>query len=277
MATDYALQMKELAQEHVAEPVLAAGRFTALQRHFETMLADWVSQGRRPEHMDMPHLQDTALFEWLFADEVLDIVESIVGPDIALWSSHFISKPPRTGKRVGWHEDSSYWAKSLDPMDVVTVWLAIDPATRDNGCMRVIPRTHHNGYSEYVTSSDQESTVFGNEIVGEQVDESKAVDCILAPNQCSLHHAKLVHGSEANTSDTRRCGYTMRYFSTSARFSEERLHAGHRIFLARGRDRAGNGYGDPREPKRVIDGNEAAAVLASKPVTAGAWAAARTN
>ena len=57
--------------------------------------------------MDVPHFKHPELFEWLLADEVLDFVEAFIGPDIALWSSHFISKPPGDGKRVPWHEDSA--------------------------------------------------------------------------------------------------------------------------------------------------------------------------
>ena len=68
----------------------------------------------------------------------LDVVESLIGPDIALWSSHFLCKPAGTGKRAPWHEDSAYWGQVLDPMEVVTIWLAIDPSTPENGCMRVL-------------------------------------------------------------------------------------------------------------------------------------------
>src|SRR6478672_10647701 len=132
------------------QPVLPPAKFDALRRHFDDKLARWAEEsgGRSPEHMDVPHFTDPKLFEWLLADEVLDVVESLIGPDIALWSSHFICKPPGVGKRVPWHEDSAYWGKVLDPMEVVTVWLAVDPSTASNGCMRVIPGTHSFGYSE---------------------------------------------------------------------------------------------------------------------------------
>ena len=62
-----------------------------------------------------------------------------------------------------------------------------------------------------------------------------------------LHHAKAIHGSNANTSDRRRCGYTMRYMSTAVKFHEDARRMKHQIYLARGRDRAGNSYGDPRQ------------------------------
>src|SRR5437867_831945 len=129
------------------QPVLPAAKFNSLRGHFEEKLQR-LPEGYRPEAMDVPHFTDTALFEWLFASELLDLVEPFTGPDIALFSSHFICKPKGNGKKVPWHEDSAYWKGMLSPMEVVTVWLAIDPSKKENGCMNVIPRTF-GGFSEY--------------------------------------------------------------------------------------------------------------------------------
>ena len=120
-----------------------------------------------------------------------------------------------------WHEDSAYWRGYMEPMEVVTVWLAIDPSTRENGCMMVIPRTQGNGFSDY-EPVDKTKNVFDTEIIRPQRDMSRAVAIELQPNQASLHDGKLQHGSEANTSPLRRCGYTMRYISTRTRSTTQR-------------------------------------------------------
>jgi chlorinating enzyme len=237
------------------QPVFPQAKFDALKAHFEHKLSTWAedSGGKSPEAMDVPHFTDVKLFDWLLDDSVLDIVESLIGPDIALWSSHFITKPPGVGKRVPWHEDSAYWGTALDPMEVVTVWLAIDPATPTNGCMRVIPRTHTFGYSEYEPVKNPNDQVFNIEIKKGQYDESKAVDCVLKPNECSIHHAKMIHGSNPNTSSIRRCGYTMRYVPATSKFRPADRVFGDvfQIYLARGQDRAGNKYGDPTKPNQA--------------------------
>jgi chlorinating enzyme len=225
------------------EPVLPAERFAGLCRHFERMLAELPPEVR-PENMDVPHFMDTALFEWLLDDAVLDLVEPLLGPDIALFSSHFLCKPGGDGKRVPWHEDSAYWQDMVVPMEVVTVWLALDRSDPDNGCMRVIPRTHHNGYSVYEPVADPANQVFDREIRKQDYDASRAVDLVLDPNQASLHDGKLMHGSNPNRSARRRCGYTMRYVSTRSRL-HPRCEDHHHLYLARGRDHAGNTYGDP--------------------------------
>jgi len=225
------------------QPVFDPESFAALQAHFDTMLTQ-MPPGLRPENLDVPHFADPGLFRWLLSDAVLDLVEPLLGPDIALFSSHFICKPAGDGKRVPWHEDSAYWGDMLVPMQVVTVWLALDRADTENGCMRIIPRTHLNGYSRYEPVSQPELNVFGTEIIREDHDASRAVDLVLDPNQASLHDGKLMHGSNKNSSSRRRCGYTMRYISTRSRL-HPRFHDIHKIFLGRGRDHAGNTYGDP--------------------------------
>jgi hypothetical protein len=235
------------------QPVFASDRLAALTAHFERILAERPA-GVRPEHLDVPHFTDLALFDWLFDDAVLDLVEPITGPDIALFSSHFICKPAGDGRRVPWHEDSAYWRGMMpdDRMDVVTVWLAIDPSTAANGAMRVIPGTHagSGGFSEY-EPVDQTVNVFDREIKRSLYDAKRAVTIELAPGQASLHHAKLMHGSEANRSSLRRCGFTMRYMSAAIPFDQDAFPH-HQIYLARGRDRAGNRYGDPTRPAAEV-------------------------
>ncbi len=223
------------------DPVFPQPKFDALKLHFEEELSA-LPPDVRPESMDVPHFTDLRLFDWLLSDEVLDLVEPIIGPDIALFSSHFICKPKGNGKRVPWHEDSFYWRHMISPIEVVTVWLAIDASTRQNGAMQVIPRSL-DGNSEH-ESVDADRNVLPWEVKRRPVDDNKAVTIELEQNHSSLHDGRLLHGSPANTSNIRRCGYTMRYMPTTVKLNEAALSS-HNIYLARGRDRAGNRYGDP--------------------------------
>ncbi len=235
------------------DQVFGPEKFQALQRHFDVLLARMPAD-RRPESMDVPHFADVTLFDWLLADEVLDLVEPLIGRDIALFSSHFLCKPAGDGQRVPWHEDSAYWHGMFDKMEVCTVWLAIDRSDVGNSAMQVIPGTHlgKGGYSDYEPVPDPTRSVFSTEIKPAQYDAKRAVTLELEPGQASLHHAKLMHGSKANTSDRRRCGYTMRYISTRSRFNHEKFGTGHQMYLARGIDHAGNVYGDPTKPADEI-------------------------
>ena len=227
-------------------PVLPTDKFNALKNYFESILAD-LPADERPEAMDVPHFMHPKLLEWVFDESVLSLVEPIVGPDIALFSTHFICKPRGNGKRVPWHEDSAYWKTVLHPMEVCTLWLAIDPSTKANGCMMVIPRTHvegQKGFSDY-DDVDTAKNVFSTEIRKNQRDDAKRVHVELQPNECSLHDARIMHGSDPNTSSIRRCGYTMRFCSTKVKFNRDSFSGGHNVYLAKGRDLGGNEYADP--------------------------------
>lgn len=228
------------------QPVLAPEKFAALKAYFESILAD-LPPTERPEAMDVPHFMHPKLLKWAFDDAILDLVQPIVGPDIALFSTHFICKPKGNGKRVPWHEDSAYWRDKIDPMEVCTVWLAIDPSLKENGCMMVIPRTHREGqagFSDY-DAVDTARNVFSTEITPGQRDDARRIHVELQPNQCSLHDARIQHGSEPNTSALRRCGWTLRFCPASVKFNHAKMDGAHNVYLARGRNLAGNTYADP--------------------------------
>jgi len=74
------------------QPVFSPEKFQRLQQCFEDILAD-LPEGFSTEMMDVPHFTFTQLYEWLFSDEILSMVIPFLGDDIALWSSHFLSKP----------------------------------------------------------------------------------------------------------------------------------------------------------------------------------------
>ncbi len=221
----------------VKQPLFAPDKFAKLRAIFEENLAREGSGG-----MDMIHTRDARLLEFLLSAEVLDLIEPLVGPNIGLWASHFISKDPKMGKATPWHEDSSYWNGRTSTMaGICTVWLAIDEATKENGCMAVIPGSQHGGFSEYEAVADESANIFQSQIKADLIDESQAVYFELKPDECSLHEARIMHGARANTSDKRRAGYTMRYFPTTTMVYPER-NVGHPIWLARGVDVAGNVY-----------------------------------
>lgn len=152
----------------------------------------------------------------LVSDErLLDIAEQFIGPDIALFASHYICKPAHSGRPVLWHQDGAYWP--LEPMEVVTLWLAIDDSTPENGGLRVIPGSHREDLYGLRARDDLDS-VLGSESATD-VDESRAVSLTLSAGDVEVHHPRIMHGSGANTSPMRRCGLTIRYIPTSTRIT----------------------------------------------------------
>jgi hypothetical protein len=197
------------------------------------------AQAQKPgDEFDTPHFDDRRLFDYLLSPALLDVVECIVGPDIVLWSSHFICKDPFVGRATPWHEDSAYWDGRLDRYDrLVTVWLALDDVDRENGCMEVVAGSHLDGGFSNYHDVDASKNSFGSEISG--LDATGAVPFELRRGEFSLHDGRIKHGAAANKSGRRRLGYTMRYLAADVKVVPER-NVGHRLWLARGRNVAGN-------------------------------------
>ena len=189
------------------------------------------------------HLLFTWLNDLIRHEKILDAVEDVIGPNILCWGTSFFIKEPRNPAFVSWHQDSTYWG--LDPADVVTAWVALSDSTVENGAMRVMPATHlmdqiaHNDtfLSDNLLSRGQEVMV--------DVDESKAKTLVLSAGEMSLHHVRLIHGSDPNPSDHRRIGFAIRYLPTHVR----QIAGTHDwATLVRGEDRFGN-----FEPERRPD------------------------
>lgn len=172
----------------------------------------------RPEQLGHTLMWEDPFWVRLVADErLLDLVEPIIGPNIALFASHYICKPGGDGLPVLWHQDASYWP--LEPMEVVTAWLAVDDSTVENGCMRVIPGSHRGPALTHERHGQE--AVLNTQISPSQVDESRAVDVELPAGGVSLHHPFLVHGSNPNHSPKRRAGLTIRYIPATTRITRE--------------------------------------------------------
>ena len=195
---------------------------------------DWL-QKRHPTAKVLGHTLITNDPFWvrLVADgALLDIAEQFVGPDIALFASAYLSKPPRGGEPVLWHQDGSYWP--LDPMEVVTLWLAVDDSTPENGCMRVIPGSYKSELAPVLPRTDI-ANVLSSGMDESLVDSAKATDVVLCAGDVSIYHPNIVHGSNSNFSDRRRCGLTIRYIPTTTRILTGENECFPSAFLLRGK------------------------------------------
>jgi hypothetical protein len=212
----------------------------------------------RPEQLVGAHIKsskDTGvrgreeLFNFTRFPELLDIVEQVIGPDIVMWGSQVFSKPAGDGMAIPWHQDGQYWP--MKPLATVTVWVAIDRASVSNGCLRVIPGSHKAGLMPHESTSAGGLAL--NQGLAAKIDEESAVNIELEPGQVSLHDVMLVHGSNANRSGARRCGYAIRYMPATSHFDRTLVptriannqvidFSQRPIWLLRGQDRANNDY-----------------------------------
>ncbi len=139
---------------------------------------------------------------------LLDVAESLLGPEILVWGTLIVSKPARSPRFVSWHQDSAY--AQLDTEQSVSAWVALTESNAVNGCMRVMPGSHRHGVEHRQRPNPNNLLDRGQEVELE-MDEDDARDVILAPGEISLHHFNMIHSSCANRSECDRIGFVVRF------------------------------------------------------------------
>ena len=153
------------------------------------------------------------LFKWLddlIRDaRVLDPIEQLIGPDILCWNTIFWIKEAGAPSFVSWHQDTRYWGLSSE--NVISAWLALSPASREAGCMRVMPGTHVGAVLAHEDAYHEDNMLTRGQRVSEGIDEDKAVFMPLETGQMSLHNYRLAHASGPNRAADRRIGVSMHF------------------------------------------------------------------
>jgi len=162
---------------------------------------------------------EPGFLEFARDETILNMVGQVLGDNFALWNSSFFAKPARVGTRTPWHQDGEYWA--MRPLANCTVWMAIDDATPENGCLRVIPGSHRDKTLRQHEVNNAPGLALNQELTQNEFEESDAVDMVMEAGQISLHDVYLVHGSEPNLSDYPRRGMTLRFMPTSSYYDRE--------------------------------------------------------
>ena len=127
---------------------------------------------------------------------MLAMVERLIGEKAALFESKALLKPPMIGREKPWHQDHAYWNLPLDAT-VVTVWIALDAATTENGCLIVVPGSHREGPVVHFRRRDWQ-------ICDSDARTGRAMAAPLGPGGCLVFHSMLHHGTPANASPLRR-------------------------------------------------------------------------
>jgi non-heme Fe2+,alpha-ketoglutarate-dependent halogenase len=213
---------------------IAAEEAASLRARLEAFEA---SQGGplKSQYRQKTHLLFTWLSDLVRDRRILDVIETIVGPDILVWQTTLFIKEPHDEGFVSWHQDSTYWG--LSEPEVVTAWVALSPSTLESGCVRVIPGTHLLDQVAHVETRAAKNMLTRGQEIAVDVDERQAVAMPLKPGEMSLHHIRTFHSSEPNRSNDRRIGFAIRYIPTRIRQLEVQ---GDSATLVRGRDQYGH-------------------------------------
>lgn len=130
---------------------------------------------------------------------IVDAVEQLIGGEVYHYHSKMILKDALTGGAWAWHQDYGYWYQNglLFP-DLCSVMIAVDPATRENGCLELLKGSHRMGRVDHVLTGDQAGA--DPRVVAEARKRLEKVDCLMEPGDAVYFHANTLHGSGPNPS-----------------------------------------------------------------------------
>lgn len=211
--------------DRLASQWFAEGKISSLHddEPFKTRLVRLYEQNlelaaRANDLFDLYRLRGKRTFEFLRNDNLLDLVEGLVGPEIICSPiQHLRAKLPTAmprgsgGERhvAPWHQDAGVTLHDADPHFILTVWIPLTKATRANGCMQLIPRTHLGELLEH-----QRVPGVGTQIKADEMPDAEPVDLPMEKGSLVLIHKNVPHRSTPNLSDGIRWSMDLRYQKT---------------------------------------------------------------
>ena len=137
------------------------------------------------------------------SERIVNAMEQLLGDEVYHYHSKMSIKQPRTGGAWSWHQDYGYWYQNgcLWP-DMGSAFIAVDPNTRENGCLQVLKGSHKLGRIEHGRYGDQ--TGADPERTAEAAKVMETVYVELDPGDTLYFHSNLLHRSDQNTSDSQR-------------------------------------------------------------------------
>jgi len=163
--------------------------------------------GGRVTRLDGPHLYFRWAWELSTHPRVLDCMEQLIGPNILLKSTRLFYKFGQSPSFVGWHQDGI--TERVDQAFVPAIWLGLTDATAENGCLRVVPRSHRLGLVPHADRPNPHNLT--TQGLTAQVEIDSPHDIVMREGEMSLHHPLILHASNPNHSDESRIGFSATY------------------------------------------------------------------
>jgi ectoine hydroxylase-related dioxygenase (phytanoyl-CoA dioxygenase family) len=194
---------------------LPRARVDAMRDALDRLIA--ANPGIRPERLVSAHLENGSegvrgsrdFLELARDPDLVELIADAIGEDVILWGCQIFCKPGGDGLETPFHQDGHYWP--IRPLATCTAWVALDPSTQLNGCLRVVPGSHKQKRLFDHLREDRTDLVLTQRISDPGFDERNAVDVELEPGQMSLHDVYMIHGAAVNRSPRRRAGVAIRY------------------------------------------------------------------
>jgi ectoine hydroxylase-related dioxygenase (phytanoyl-CoA dioxygenase family) len=149
--------------------------------------------------------------------DILELVGPLVNGDPVCWAVETFNKPALDGSGVPPHQDNAYFCKA--PPDMLTVWIAVDPVTAENGPVHYLMGSHSKGMRPHKKSGVKGNSMGLSEPMPQKVHEELCGT--LNPGDALLHHCQTIHWSDPNTTEQPRCGLLIVYRGKHAEVDAE--------------------------------------------------------
>ena len=156
---------------------------------------------------------DEAYRELLYHSPLLDIAESLIGPNIQLFHDQALYKPAYHGGEVHWHQDNGYWR--CTPPNLVSIWMALDDADEENGCMNVIPGSHLEGLAAHDRATSEKGALPA--LLAVEADVNRAVAVPVKAGHAMVHHCMTLHQTNPNPTPRERRAMVIHYMPAGTR------------------------------------------------------------
>ena len=158
------------------------------------------------------------LKQGLFQTNAIAIARQLLGPEADPAGEHAILKPARHGPETPWHQDEAYWNPALDYTSL-SIWIPLQPATLENGCMQFVPGSHLQQVQTHHTIN-HDPRIHGLEV--DAIDTSTRVACPIPPGGATIHHNRILHYAGPNNTDSPRRALILTYGVKPSRRADPR-------------------------------------------------------
>nr|XP_002122239.1 phytanoyl-CoA dioxygenase domain-containing protein 1-like [Ciona intestinalis] len=204
----------------VVKDILSPEEIKAYQRIFEELSTGSQTTTHRhdlgshttrkvKEHENISQTMWPSLFipnltQGILHTRALEVARSVLGSDMTFDFDMLISKAPHTDTETPMHQDESYWPDMPDKR-AVTIWVALDNATVDNGCMWFVPGSHKLPLRPFKCAKE------GHHVIICEGDKDELHAAPITAGSCTLHHGRTVHYTRGNSTDFKRRAFIMNF------------------------------------------------------------------
>ncbi len=213
----------EVAKEHLEqliEPIESEIGYDSRSKEYRTKVTDYSSKAEE-EHIIVRRLRQvydrSLLFKaWMEDEKIRPVLQQVLDDEVVLTTAHhnsIMTKMPHLSSATGWHQDRRYWSYSDD--NLVSVWLALDDETDQNGVLEFIPGSHK---MDFKAEQFDEKEYFSNTYAPNKKIIATKVSTDLKKGDVVIFHSLLLHRANKNSTDKAKISfvYTVKGAKTKA-------------------------------------------------------------